>query len=370
MIRYEEIQMKINEIQRDKLKHTLLGEEDYLFLINDNNNELDQHFNQDYKNLFNAEEFSEHYNFKKELFSKYNIGYYYFIVPDKSVVCRDLLPFDSSYLKRNIDLVEDAIDFTDCLTKNDYFKYDSHINYEGARKLTYKFINYIDNNFTIEEYNELINNADTHEITKTLDLVHEINWSYSDELKKNFPTTITKQVPKNSSLINKDIPIMFERVRKRKSAYLRNDDSYSDLRVLVLCGSSFNIFKNYLMLYFKELFFYWDHGHINPEVIMWFEPDIIIELRAERYLEKIPVPDYVSNKEELNLTNANFINKLQNKSKKQNNKIKQLKRELKKQNNKINQLKRELDNKDKKLNEILNSNSWKITKPLRKIRNR
>ena len=53
-------------------------------------------------------------------------------------------------------------------------------------------------------------------------------------------------------------------------------------------------------------------------------------------------------------------------SKKQ--KISKLNKELKSKNKEIKKLKKENLKKDKKINAMLNSNSWKITKPLRKIK--
>ena len=32
---------------------------------------------------------------------------------------------------------------------------------------------------------------------------------------------------------------------------------------------------------------YWDHWSFNEEVVDWFKPDIILEIRTERFLEGI-----------------------------------------------------------------------------------
>jgi hypothetical protein len=58
----------------------------YLFLINDSNNEIRQHFDQSYYNHFNFSLFIEKFNSKTEYCKLNNIEYNFFIVPDKSYV--------------------------------------------------------------------------------------------------------------------------------------------------------------------------------------------------------------------------------------------------------------------------------------------
>ena len=62
----------VNKIPQEDLNKTLLGLDNYLFLINDSNRELDQHYNPDYENHFDAKAFKDNYHFKKDLLSKYN----------------------------------------------------------------------------------------------------------------------------------------------------------------------------------------------------------------------------------------------------------------------------------------------------------
>ena len=365
----------INGISQENLKKTLLGHDNYLFLINDSAHELDQHFNPNYESKFDSNEFLENHNFKKELISKY-YDYYFFVIPDKSLVCKEFLPFETTYLKRNVDLIEDSVDFIDYLDKDDYFKYDSHINYEGGKKLSFKFLNYIDNDFTIDKFNKLIDNAETHDKQRIFDLVHEINWSYSEKLKENFPETKIFTIPQAKNLTSiEDFPEIFKWCGSRKSLYYKNEDSYSDLRVLIFCASSFKLLEPYLSLYFKEIFFYWDHGKINMDVIRWFDPDLILEIRAERFIETAPVPKWILNKENNDLSNRSYLNnlcdenyQLKNQLKDLNKELKKLNKQLKKSDNENVRLEKIIDNKENFIDEILNSNSWKITKPLRKLK--
>ena len=57
------------------------------------------------------------------------------------------------------------------------------------------------------------------------------------------------------------------------------------LRVLILNDSSISFLKEVLSIYCKELLCYWDHWYFNKELIEWYKPDIILEIRTERFLE-------------------------------------------------------------------------------------
>ena len=103
-----------------------------------------------------------------------------------------------------------------------------------------------------------------------------------------------------------DYPEKFQFCKKRKSHYFKNEDSFTDLRVVILGDSSFDMHKYYLLLYFRELFFYWDHGSIDLDLIKWFKPDMIIELRVERFVDNIPYPKWIVNKDNVNLGTDKF----------------------------------------------------------------
>ena len=316
----------VNKIPQEDLNKTLLGLDNYLFLINDSNRELDQHYNPDYENHFDAKAFKDNYHFKKDLLSKYNIDYHFFVVPDKSVVCRDLLPFEHDFLKRNIDEVDEIIDFTDYLTKEDYFKSDSHISYEGGRKLSYKIMNYLDNDFTLDQYNELLDNADKVDKNRFYDLLVDMNWSYSQEFKKEFSTEDTYVIPRAKDLkLIKNAPKPFQAFGSRKSVYYKNKNSVSDLRVLLFGDSSFKLFQPYLPFYFNEFFFYWDHGSFNANLIRWYQPDLIIELRTERFIDKLPSPTWIKNKQVINLSKERYMKKLINRNQELKDELEEIK---------------------------------------------
>ena len=292
-----------NDIDASKLKLSLRGLDDYYFLINDTNEELRQHYDISYKNNFKSESFFRNLLFKRDAFLKNNIDYYYFIIPDKSIVCKDFLPFTPFFTKRDINSLEDFTDFADDLEPNHYFKLDSHINYEGGKALTFLFLNFIDDSFTLAKYEELLAKGKEKKIYHTYDLLTERNWSYSEEEKNKFDERelISFKIPQDFLDVDNDIPEEFDFEGVRKSEFFKNPNSYSNKRVLIFRDSSANLLKWFFTYYFKEAFFYWDHGNINPEVIRWYNPDIVIELRTERLLDNIPVPDWVKNEEDLDI---------------------------------------------------------------------
>ena len=152
-----QIRQKIQKILNDKkLKKTITGKDKYLFLVNDSSFEIKQHFDDNYKNIFDAEDFIRYHDKIKKFSEERNIKYYFFIIPDKSLVCRDLLPFKVYDIKRNYDSIKDLIpDFGKYLDNTCYFRTDSHINYLGGRELTYHYLNHIDKNFRRVDMDEL-----------------------------------------------------------------------------------------------------------------------------------------------------------------------------------------------------------------------
>ena len=280
------------EISDLDLKKTIIGKDKYIFLINDSNNEIKQHFDKKYTNKFNSDEFTKDYYIKKDYFKKQNISYFYFYVPDKAVLCKDFLPFDTSFLKRNVDKVEYLPNFSDKLDYTCYWKNDSHMNVKGAKLLSFYFLNYIDNSFNKSEFEHLIDECNLIECEDPSDLLSELNWSYSQNDKYFLEySKIEVHVPK--SVINLDVPERFSRSRSRLSEYLYNPNSFTDKKVLIFRDSATENLKYYLSLYFREIFLYWDHLNLNKKLIKWYQPDIIIEIRIEKFLEGYFTPNLI-----------------------------------------------------------------------------
>lgn len=49
------------------------------------------------------------------------------------------------------------------------------------------------------------------------------------------------------------------------------------------------------------MFLYWDHGNLNKDLIKYYKPDLILEIRIERFIENMPIASWVSNKENITL---------------------------------------------------------------------
>lgn len=286
-----------------KFKKTVKGLNDYLFLVNDGNSELRQHFDPNYvSSNFNPNSFIYYFNIKNNLFKMKNIDSYYFIVPDKSVVCKKFLPFDySTFFRRNYDFFKGLFpDFVNDLDYNDYFRLDTHMNSYGGRKLVFRILNYINSSFTINQFNEILNEYNYFD-KPIFDLVSDINWSYSDDDLKKYDSTKYSQI--SHPLLNNisdSIPLEFKSSSGgRLSYHYQNDNALFNKKVLFFHDSSIESLQNFLIPFFRESFFYWDHLNLNKELIQWYNPDMIIEIRIERFLENYNYPDWIKNNESL-----------------------------------------------------------------------
>jgi hypothetical protein len=277
------------------------GFEKFLFLVNDSNNEIRQHFDQYYVNKFNSSQFIENFKCKKEFCKNRNIKYYFFLVPDKSYICRDLLPFDIKIVKRNYDLINHLVpDFADYLDQTSYWKTDTHINFLGGKELTFHILNHVDNKFKRKTFDKLIDEQmitfyeKKEKITffntnfLACDLVYKDSFSYSEEERLKYCDEKTRTLEhKYIKDIKESLPEKFKFFDKRETDYYFNENSLTDLKVLVLRDSSTNYIKSIIPIYFKEVLLYWDHWIFNKELVEWYKPDIILEIRTERLLENM-----------------------------------------------------------------------------------
>ena len=186
------------------------------------------------------------------------------------------------------------------LTPDDYFKNDSHMNFKGGKKLAFNILNHLDDTFDHKKYENLILNDSIKEIeVHKHDLVAYINWSYSIFERSSYIRNDTKthHQPKSLEFLYGSIPEEFKKCKERKSDYFKNDNSFSDLKVLIFHDSSIEYIKWYLAFYFREMFLFWDHGSLNKDLIKWYNPDLILEIRIERFIENISDPMWIRNKE-------------------------------------------------------------------------
>lgn len=294
----------LEELLNLNLKKTIKGKNDFIFLINDATSELRQHFDATYQNKFKVNEFLEEYYFKKLLFAKNNIDYYYFAIPDKSLVCKDFLPFKVNYIKRNVDKVDEIIDFIEYLNNRCYYKTDNHINNRGGEILSFKMLNYMDNDFTIKEWNNLMNNnVKDMKTQKNPELFSERNWSFSDKerrvLSEKYSDYFEYYVkPSHAKDLEWDFPEFIQN-NERPTYFTENKNSFTDKRILIFRDSAFSVFKWYFSFYFKEMCLYWDHGYLDEEIIKYYKPDIIIEARTERLIDALHKSEWVKNKKDI-----------------------------------------------------------------------
>lgn len=268
-----------------------VGLDNYLFLTNDSNYELIQHYSENFQNKFDEKSFRESYNSKKEYCTERGIDYRFYVVPDKSVICKEYLPITPKVLKRNFDSIDDLVtDFKDILDSTDYYKSDSHINFKGALKCSAEIMHDIKGEVSSEKYLEVLRENLVHKkISVDGDLYKLKNPDSSKREIIDFYEFPLMEYSNEYRYFDDpfEMPEEFSKVGKRNSFYIRNRFSLTDLNCLFLRDSTLIRFLNPLNVFFKSMFAYWDHWYFNTDLIEWYKPDVIIELRTERFLEKM-----------------------------------------------------------------------------------
>ncbi|RAP50411.1 MAG: hypothetical protein BZ136_01325 [Methanosphaera sp. rholeuAM74] len=430
-------------------KKSMVGKEDYIFLVNDTSNEIRQHYDRNYDGItFDQEKFTQQLNNKRQYLEKMNSKYEFFVIPDKSIMLRQYLPFDTQEPTRCIDLIDEQINNLDeYLNENDYQKDDTHISELAAIKIVSAILNKLHPERTREQYSrQLLQLTDKQKYDAVGDLLFPINWGYGKDhqlFKKYYHANKERFIPKNTiQNINIKIPEQYKKMGKRESQYYYNENSITDKRALILRDSTTDQFRDVLSLYYREVFYYWDHWYFNKDLIDWYRPDEVIEIRTERFIanpieyeDEEPSPEdetiiitpdenllsqLRNNNRELKNKNEELYQVINNKNNEMiriNNQIKEIRHENEKlerqnqllngfaqekdtlisklrENNQelkdkseelyqvirdknedikdINRRQRQLEEQNKKLEieneKIRNSTSWKMTKPLRKIR--
>lgn len=287
-----------NEICSSKfqgLKKTLQGKNNNFFLINDSNNEILQHYDDTFESKINYNKFIESIESKNNFFKQLNINYKLFVIPDKSITLREYLPFKTNNPNRHVNHLKGYLyDLNEIITKEDTLSNDTHI----SEKASPKIISYIISKIYPEDCSqfekELNDRISLVPYEHEGDLFNEQNWSYNKDQSyyenkyvKNFRVELKdeyKEIPL------KNIPEEFRYVSKRKSHYYINKNALLDKKALILHDSTTEKLTNTLIATYKEVFFYWDHWYFNKDLINWFKPDDVIEIRTERFLENALTP--------------------------------------------------------------------------------
>lgn len=283
---------------------TLIGKNNYLFLINDSCRELDIHCNN--LNLV-----------KDKSLERYAFNNFALIVfPDKSVICKEHLP-DIYFVKNRyrpgldtyIDVLRNKIIDTYDILKNEedvYYKTDSHINMKGSF-IVYKFF--------IQELNKIYNlDIKPKEITilskKCIlgelqlgigDLLWESNlgdqimddrtdtFYYSNE-NENIYCNHKIQINGKIQILNRDLiqqntnlegsiidwTILSKYILYQKNIYVNK------LKVIIFYDSFLiSLLSLYLEL-FEEVYMIKDF--YNNDIINIIKPNFVFEFRIERFL--------------------------------------------------------------------------------------
>ena len=277
------------------LKKTMKGKNNYFFLVNDSNNEILQHYDDGYESKFNSGKFKASQKAKMSYLRDNNINYKMFVVPDKSVILRKYLPFDTDTPKRHIDSLHDfAYDALEVVNENDYQVNDTHINMLACVKVVSFILSKMDKSKNILDHARDLWDKLHIEISDDVkgDLFQDLNWSYpKDALYKKYSRVTFPVVVTNDECTQvDDIPEEFATFGSRQSIHVVNPNSISDKKALLLHDSSTLHMMPAFNTYYREVFYYWDHWYFSKDLIKYFNPDDVIEVRTERFIDNALCP--------------------------------------------------------------------------------
>lgn len=277
------------------LKKTLLGKDNSYFLVNDRNNEIRQHYDSNYDCNLDIDKFKQSTLSKKSYLDQRNINYGLFVVPDKSITLRNKLPFETNSPYRYTDTLKDIVYDLDCIVNpEDRYNNDTHISSKSSLKIVSYMTSIIHNSSYDDIFKSLKDNTHFEHDSHFGDLFNFKNWSYDrDELfhdNKYLDVDVVRLNNQIEKVKISEIPSQFRYISRRESKYFKNEHSISDKRAVILHDSSTLLLMDALIAYYKEVFFYWDHWFFNDELIKWFNPDDVLEIRTERFLDNPQYP--------------------------------------------------------------------------------
>ena len=278
----------------------------FLFLINDSNEELKQHFTNTYISDITYNNIIDNLNYKNNFCKNLNVKYIFGINPDKSFCLKDIIKNDNDnntivnrffvdILKKNkydFEFIDFYNGFDGLNNLEDFFhKSDSHVNDTG--RLLY-----------VEYLKKILN------INNNLkdDLIEKINYNFYGDLTSNTNYNIlnvdksrfVENVKileiniKNFEFLN--LPIVYNNTYRRNNIYVRNNYSVNKLKIIFLCDSTiFNNWRIYAYNFFETIFL-WDHNFFPTDLINDIRPDYVIEIRTERFLNNYynaPYENYI-----------------------------------------------------------------------------
>ncbi len=269
-------------IQSIKLNKTMFGKNKTLYL----KSEVQQHYVDTYSDEIinvNKSIITDYYDKLQSFCQNTHI----FILPDKSVINQQDLTedIDSTKLFRFADNINhpnihDLYKYVE-LNSSHYYKTDSHMNHQGTLLIFYKIMEKL--GFETPDIKYLINNYDYYK--GDLTSYHNIGL---EEDKTSFikeDVIFHNVINDSKNIITKLNP--YNRICfSRPSKYFINENHIINKKILIFGDSTTSDQRlfNYFTSVFKETLFYWNHFYINNELIEEYNPDILLDIRTERFL--------------------------------------------------------------------------------------
>ena len=289
---------------------TLIGKDNYLFLINDSAKELEVHCNN--LNLVNEQHLQ-----------KYKFDHFLLIVfPNKSLIYKEYLPQEyvikhrpalNMYKRVLNKKIFDAYD----ILKNEkdvYYKTDTHINIKGAYIVYKQFIQKINNLFHLNIKPKECVILNKQFILSNLQLgIGDLLWSsnlgqqhiedhtdtfyYSDDIDYIYckhiiqqdgairlfnKQLIDKTAELHGSVLSWDILSNFILYQKKNLHNNNNNNNNNNLKVLIFYDSFLTSTLSLYLDLFDEIYMIKDI--YNTTIIDTIKPDFVFEFRVERFL--------------------------------------------------------------------------------------
>jgi len=286
---------------------TMLGKDNFLFLICDTNNEIMQHFTPENCTQEYKEKIFTTLETRTKVFENMGIQYLFFVIPDKSVVYNDLLPdpICNMPMHRHVTQlqkyfkVHSSIKFVDLFpayhkhknTKKLFYKYDTHHNNIGS---------YYAYGSIIEELIKLNNN--TYELNPACGLEMFEFFKYVESngdllMPTNMGNNVISLDNKESDDIRYigkylyqyvDPPEKYANEEPKKTICTEFLDQNVKLpRVVIFRDSSCTSLIHLLSNHFKRATYVWNYGSVNMEIVKSEKPDLVLSIMTERFLDYV-----------------------------------------------------------------------------------
>jgi hypothetical protein len=283
--------------EENKIK-TLFGKDDYLFLINDTSRSLENHCKKFIQyNPFNIDKYLSFIN---------NNKIFFFVFPDKEIICKNFLPNEYKIRNRNKLYYYKAIfkkliyDSTELFDISDYSKTDTHINLKGLYKFYMKACSIISQKFNLNIVTKKII-IKQKEVIGNGDLIQGLNigTNVAKKIKEIiYYTDIPYSIINNKYNTDSNIKILEYDFTDISNKYNNKIINWRDIHDKIIHYTNVNalnkkkivIFHDSFLLpiifLFTELFYevYTIKKFFNTNIIHYINPDYVLEFRVERFL--------------------------------------------------------------------------------------